>query len=55
MFAILLQAWSLVQELMNLMPTHYQQNSLQALLGLFLEATGLPFARISAKLNQLMH
>ena len=47
MFAILLQAWSLVQELMNLMPTHYQQNSLQALLDLFLEATGLPLSELA--------
>ena len=42
MSAILPQAQALVSKLMNLMPTCYQQNSLQALLGLFLEATGSP-------------
>lgn len=39
---ILPQAQALVSKLMDLMPTGYQQNSLQALLGLFLEATGSP-------------
>lgn len=39
---ILPQTQALVQKLMNLMPTHYQQNSLQALLSLFLQATGSP-------------
>jgi hypothetical protein len=39
---ILTKAQALVQELTTLMPTQYQQESLQALLGLFLEATGSP-------------
>lgn len=38
--SILPQAQALVREIINLMPTHYQQDSLQALLGLFLTATG---------------
>jgi len=42
MSAILTQAQALVQELITLMPTPYQQDSLQALLGLFLAATGSP-------------
>jgi hypothetical protein len=42
MSAILTQAQALVQELIILMPTPYQQDSLQALLGLFLGATGSP-------------
>lgn len=42
MSTILTKAQALVQELITLMPTQYQQESLQALLGLFLEATGLP-------------
>jgi hypothetical protein len=42
MSAILPQAQALISKLMTLMPTHYQQNSLQALLGLFLQATGSP-------------
>lgn len=39
---ILTKAQALVQELITLMPTPYQQASLQALLGLFLESTGSP-------------
>jgi hypothetical protein len=39
---ILTKAQALVQELITLMPTQYQQQSLQALLGLFLAATGSP-------------
>ncbi len=42
MFAILPQAQRLIHKLITLMPTPYQQHSLQALLGLFLEATGSP-------------
>jgi hypothetical protein len=39
---ILTKAQALVQELITLMPTQYQQDSLKALLGLFLEANGSP-------------
>lgn len=39
---IVSRAQTLVSQLLSLMPTHYQQESLQALLGLFLEATGSP-------------
>lgn len=39
---ILTTAQALVSQLINLMPTHYQQHSLQALLGLFLAATESP-------------
>jgi hypothetical protein len=42
MSAILPQAQALISKLMNLMPTCYQQNSLQAILGLFLEGQGVP-------------
>ena len=42
MCAILTKAQALIQELMILMPTQYQQESLQALLGLFLEGQGVP-------------
>ncbi len=42
MSAILSQAENLVSELQTLMPSAYQQNSLQALLGLFLERQGIP-------------
>lgn len=42
MSAILLQAQALVSELQTLMPSIYQQDSLQALLGLFLEGQGIP-------------
>lgn len=42
MSAILSQAQVLVSSLQTLMPSVYQQNSLQALLGLFLEGQGLP-------------
>ena len=40
MLTILSYAQGLVYTLMNLMPSQYQQRSLQAILGLFLEATG---------------
>ena len=42
MSAILSQAQSLVATLKALMPSNYQQDSLQALLGLFLEGQGIP-------------
>ena len=42
MSAILPQAQALVSELQTLMPSIYQQDSLQALLGLFLEGQGMP-------------
>lgn len=40
MLTILNYAQGLVYTLMNLMPSEYQKNSLRALMGLFLEATG---------------
>lgn len=40
MLTILSSAQGIVYSLMQLMPSRYQQNSLRALLGLFLEATG---------------
>jgi hypothetical protein len=52
---ILPQAQALVSKLMNLMPTRYQQDSLQALLDLFLEATGSPLPEYSRTINQLVH
>lgn len=42
MSAILSQAQALVSGLQTLMPSVYQQDSLQALLGLFLEGQGIP-------------
>lgn len=42
MFTILPQAQALVSTLKTLMPSTYQQDSLQALLGLFLESQGTP-------------
>lgn len=42
MSAILSQAQALVSQLQTLMPSSYQQDSLQALLGLFLEGQGYP-------------
>ena len=42
MSAILSQAQALVSGLQTLMPSIYQQDSLQALLGLFLEGQGIP-------------
>ncbi|MBV8884135.1 MAG: transposase [Chroococcidiopsidaceae cyanobacterium CP_BM_RX_35] len=42
MSTILSQAQALVSELQTLMPSIYQQNSLQALLGLFLQGQGFP-------------
>lgn len=42
MKTILAHAQGLVYTLLSLMPSHYQQDSLQALLGLFLEAQGHP-------------
>jgi hypothetical protein len=40
METILIQAQTLVYTLLGLMPTSYQRDSLQAMLGLFLEAQG---------------
>ncbi len=42
MSAILSQAQALVSRLQTLMPSIYQQDSLQALLGLFLKGQGFP-------------
>ncbi len=42
MSAILSQAKTLISELQTLMPSVYQQESLQAMLGLFLEGQGVP-------------
>lgn len=42
MSAILPQAQSLISKLQTLMPSVYQQDSLQALLGLFLQGQGFP-------------
>jgi hypothetical protein len=42
MAAILSQAQALVSGLQALMPSVYQQDSMQALLGLFLDAQGIP-------------
>lgn len=42
MSAILSQAQALISTLKTLMPSIYQQDSLQALLGMFLEAQGVP-------------
>jgi hypothetical protein len=42
MSAILSQAQAVVSGLQTLMPSIYQQDSLQALLGLFLEGQGSP-------------
>lgn len=47
MSTILPQSQTLVAQLIALMPTPYQQESLQALLGLFLEATGSPLPEYS--------
>ena len=47
MSTILPQSRTLVAQLIALMPTHYQQDSLQALLGLFLQATGSPLPEYS--------
>ncbi len=47
MEAILAHAQGLVYTLLNLMPTHYQRSSLQALLGLFLQAQGHPLPQYS--------
>lgn len=40
MLTILSSSQGIVYSLMQLMPSRYQQNSLRALVGLFLEATG---------------
>jgi hypothetical protein len=42
MSAILSQAQALVEQLQKLMPSSYQQDSLQALLGLFLNGQEFP-------------
>jgi hypothetical protein len=42
MSTILAHAQGLVYTLLSLMPSHYQRDSLQALLGLFLQAQGHP-------------
>lgn len=47
MEAILVHAQRLVYTLLNLMPTPYQRDSLQALLGLFLQAQGHPLPQHS--------
>ena len=41
------QAQALVKTLKRLMPSEYQEDSLQALLGLFLEAQGCPLPTLS--------
>ncbi|WP_088889107.1 hypothetical protein [Leptolyngbya ohadii] len=48
MESILVHAQALVYTLLGLMPTAYQRDSLQALLGLFLEAQGHPLPEHSA-------
>lgn len=48
METILVHAQTLVYTLLGLMPTAYQRESLQALLGLFLEAQGHPLPHLSA-------
>jgi hypothetical protein len=47
METILAHAQGLVYTLLNLMPTLYQQDSLQVVLGLFLEAQGHPLPQHS--------
>jgi hypothetical protein len=47
METILAHAQSLVYSLLSLMPSQYQRDSLQALLGLFLEAQGHPLPQHS--------
>ena len=47
METILVHAQALVYTLLDLMPTSYQRNSLQALLELFLEAQGHPLPQHS--------
>jgi hypothetical protein len=42
MSTILAHAQGLVYTLLSLMPSHYQRDSLQAILGLFLQAQGHP-------------
>lgn len=48
METVLVHAQALVYTLLDLMPTAYQRDSLQALLGLFLEAQGRPLPDYSA-------
>ncbi len=48
---ILPQTQALVSKLIDLMPTRYQLNSLQALLGLFLEATGSPLTEYCVRFH----
>jgi hypothetical protein len=55
MSAILLQAQALISTLKTLMPSIYQQDSLQALLGLFLEGQGMPLPCLNtARQNRLV-
>jgi hypothetical protein len=44
---ILVHARTLVYTLVSLMPTAYQRDNLQAILGLFLQADGLPLPEYS--------
>jgi len=52
MSTILAHAQGLVYTLLGLMPSHYQQDSLQALLGLFLQVSCDILCPNSAKPNQ---
>ena len=47
METILVHAQTLVYSLLNLMPTAYQRDNLQAMLGLFLQAKGKPLPEYS--------
>ena len=47
METILVHAQTLVYSLMSLMPTAYQRDNLQAMLGLFLQAEGRPLPEYS--------
>ncbi|WP_228059107.1 transposase [Nostoc sp. LEGE 06077] len=47
METILAHAHSLMYTILALMPTHYQRDSLEAMLGLFLEAQGKPLPHYS--------
>ena len=47
MEAFLVHPQGLVSLLLGLMPTHYQRDSLETLLGLFLDASGKPFPHYS--------
>jgi hypothetical protein len=52
MEAILAHAHNLMYTLLALMPSHYQCDSLEALLGLFLESFKASHYHITAKINQ---